>query len=312
MSATQTHRGRRKGVIVPMITPVTESFELDEKSVRRVIDHLIAGGVDGIFVVGTTGESASLPMAMRSRLVELAVQHAAGRAEVYAGISGNCLTESLRAGREYLQAGADALVAHLPFYFALSDDEQLGYFQALLGGIPGPLVVYNIPPTTHMSIPVEVVAKLAGHPNAVALKDSSREEGRIAQLVERLGGHKDFAIFSGYTAKAAEHLRAGADGYVPSTGNLAARLSRRLYDAALAGRKDELDRCQAQMDAIGRAYQAGRTLGGSLAALKALMAEAGLCGPTVLPPLRTLDAHQRKQVVEGLVKEGLSVAELVK
>ncbi len=312
MSANRRRPARREGVIVPMVTPVTSRFELDEPAVRRVVDYFLAGGIGGIFVVGTTGESASLSPDMRSRLVAVTVEQAAGRADVYAGVSGNCLAESVRAGNEYLQAGANALVAHLPFYYPLSDEEQLDYFTALLDAVDGPLVIYNIPITTHMTIPLDVVVKLADHPNAAGIKDSGRDVDRLKDLIKLLGDRQDYPVFVGYTAMAAEALKLGADGYVPSTGNIAPALCSDLYAAAREGRQADLDRCQSLVNAVGRVYQGGRTLGQSLAALKALMSAAGLCGPDVLPPLRTMDEPARRQIVETMEAEGLSLAELVK
>ncbi len=239
MASTNAPKQRR-GVIVPMITPLTESGELDEKAARRVVDHLLAGGVDAIFVIGTTGESASLPAAWRPRLVAATVEQVGGRTGVYAGISSNCLSESLAAGKEYLRMGVDALVVHLPCYFPLSDQEQYHYFKTLLDGLAGPLVIYNIPQTTGMSISLEVVEQLAEHPNAAGLKDSAGDPARLSKLLQLLSGRDKFPVFVGTTALAAEGLKGGAAGYVPSIGNLTPSPCRDLYASAQAGRWDEV------------------------------------------------------------------------
>lgn len=311
MASTNAPKQRR-GVIVPMITPLTESGELDEKAARRVVDHLLAGGVDAIFVIGTTGESASLPAAWRPRLVAATVEQVGGRTGVYAGISSNCLSESLAAGKEYLRMGVDALVVHLPCYFPLSDQEQYHYFKTLLDGLAGPLVIYNIPQTTGMSISLEVVEQLAEHPNAAGLKDSAGDPARLSKLLQLLSGRDKFPVFVGTTALAAEGLKGGAAGYVPSIGNLTPSPCRDLYASAQAGRWDEVKKHQALLDTLGKVCYGGRTIGQSVAALKALMSEAGLCGPTVLPPLQTLDRRQRQELMEGLKNEGLSLAELTR
>ncbi|MGA2265056.1 MAG: dihydrodipicolinate synthase family protein [Phycisphaerae bacterium] len=302
----------RGGVIVPMITPLTDAGKLDEKSLSRVVDHLLAGGVDVIFVLGTTGEAASLSADMRSRLVAGTVEHVGGRIPVYAGISGNCLAESLAAAKEYLARGAEALVAHLPTYFPLNDEEQYRYFKALLDGASGPLILYNIPQTTNMTIPLDVVERLSEHPNAAGLKDSSPDVARTAELLMRMGKREKFPIFMGHTAFAAQGLAQGAAGYVPSTGNLAPTLCRHLYEAARAGEVDRAAKHQAALNTVGRLYQGNRSVGQSIAALKALMSEAKLCGPAVLPPLRTLDPAQRKQLLEGLKAENLTLTALAR
>jgi 4-hydroxy-tetrahydrodipicolinate synthase len=311
MMADKNAAKRQPGVIVPLVTPLTEAGALDEKALRRMADHLVAGGVDAVFVIGTTGESASLPAALRSRLVAVTVEQFGGRVGVYAGISSNCLAESLAAGREYLRMGVDALVAHMPSYFPLSDQEQYDYFQALLDGLAGPLILYNMPHTTHMSIPLEVVERLADHPNVAGLKDSAGDSARLAKLLQLLGGREKFPIFVGTTTLATEGLKEGAEGFVPSIGNLIPAPCRDLYAAARAGKWDEAEKHQALLDTLGRICYGSGTLGQYLAALKALMSEVGLCGPTMLPPLQTVDRRQRQELLEGLKKKGLSLAELV-
>ena len=137
-----------------MVTPVTPGGDLDEPAVWRIVDHMVAGGVHGIFVLGTTGENTSVPAAMRERFVALAVEHVSGRARTCAGISSNCLADSIAAAEVYAPLGVDAVVAHLPTYYALNAEEQFAYFSALADRIDLPLVLYDIPVTTHMAIPV--------------------------------------------------------------------------------------------------------------------------------------------------------------
>lgn len=303
---------RRRALVVPMVTPVTEAGELDDRGLRRVVDHLLAGGADGIFVAGTTGESASLSMEMRSRLVASAVDKVAGRAGVYAGISGNSLPESLAAAREFLAMGVDALVAHLPSYFPLSDQEQYDYFKTLLAKVNGPLIIYNVPQTTNMTMTVDVLERLAEHPNAAGVKDSATDPTHLAELLMRLRGREEFMIFVGNTALASKGLSQGAAGFVPSAGNLAPTLCRHLYEAVKAAEWNRAKRHQAALDALGRIYQGGRSVGQSIAALKALMNEANLCGPSVLPPLQPTDPQQRKQMLESMKTQGLSLAALAR
>jgi dihydrodipicolinate synthase/N-acetylneuraminate lyase len=287
---------RHHGVVVPMITPITSQGDLDEPAVCRVIDYLIEGGVGGIFVLGTTGEAASVPRSMRSRLVAVTVEHAGGRATTYAGIGDNCLAHSVDAAEEYFRLGIDAVVAHLPSYYALSPDEQSGYYAAIVERIPGPLMLYNIPSTTHMSIPIEVVEKLSEHPNVIGLKDSENNVARLETAMEALGGRSDFAVFAGVAALSARALRLGADGTVPSSGNLVPDLCQGLYESGIQGDVASVEEYQRLIDRVTDIYTRNRTLGQSLAALKAAMGALGLCNPDVLPPLRPLDTVQQEAV----------------
>jgi 4-hydroxy-tetrahydrodipicolinate synthase len=292
-------RQRYRGVVVPMVTPVKASGDLDEPAVRRVVDHLLDGGVDGVFVLGTTGEAASVPDDVRSRLVAVALEHVGDRATVYAGIGGNCLSRSVAAAEKYLDLGVDAVVAHLPSYYALQSAEQRAYYLNLAERIPGPLILYNIPITTHMSIDLEVVEELSEHPKIVGIKDSENEPGRLAELIERLGGQPDFALLVGVSALSAWSLGRGVDGIVPSTANLAPGTCSMLYRSALKGDATAAENCQRDVDGLNAAY-ADRPLATSLAALKFAMSLEGLCAPDVLPPLRTLSASEQNEVSSAL------------
>ena len=277
-----------------------------ERQVRRLVDWLVEGGVGGVFVLGTTGEAASLPERARRELARLAIERVAGRCLVYAGIGSNCLEESVAAGREYLALGAHAVVAHLPAYFPLAPAEMVEYYRLLADRLEGPLVIYNMPPTTHMSIPLDALDELSRHPNVVALKDSENDLGRLKNVIAAFRGRPDFAVFIGPSVHAAETLAAGADGVVPSSGNLAPHLWRRLYDHVRAERRSEAAAVQQQLNAIGHVYQAGRSLGQMMAGLKAALEARGLCGPTVLPPLRTLEPAERGRIRDEL--ESLALA----
>jgi dihydrodipicolinate synthase/N-acetylneuraminate lyase len=282
-----SHLSSHHGVIVPMVIPITPDGDLDEPAVRRIVDHMVAGGVHGVFVLGTTGENTSVLAAMRERLVAATVEHAAERARVYAGIGSNCLADSVAAARAYALLGVDAVVAHLPMYYVLNAEEQFAYFSALADRIDLPLVLYNIPPTTHMTISVELVEKLSRHPNVAGIKDSGGDVVHLAALLERLGDARpDFAVLVGASALSAHGLALGADGIVPAQGNLIPVLCRALFDRAVEGDQDGAEVYQQRLDAFAQLFVAGRSLAQSLGALKAMMGALGLCGPDVLPPLQ--------------------------
>lgn len=301
MTAEEKHRG----IVVPMISPVTAEGEVDEKGVRQVIDHLAEGGVAGFMVLGTNGEGPSFSVPQRQRMVEIAVEQAGGRVRVYVGIGGTCVSESIAFGRDALDRGADGLVAHLPPYFPLSPGEMVAFYRHLAERIDGPLFIYNMPPTTHMSIPIESLEELSGHPRILGVKDSENDIDRLKKVIDTFRGRSDFTVFVGPAVLGAEVLAYGADGVVPSSGNLVPQLWRRLYAAAPAGQTEETRELQDKLDRVARAYQRGRTLGQGIAALKASMAAKGLCGPGVLPPLRPLDEEGQKGLREELATLGV-------
>jgi 4-hydroxy-tetrahydrodipicolinate synthase len=286
---------RHSGVIVPLVTPVTPSGQLDEPAAARLVDHLASNGC-GMLVLGTTGEVASLPVPLRRRYVEIAVQTAAKRTPVFACPASNCVNTTLDTANDYLALGVDAVVGILPNYFKLEPAEMLAYFERLAGGIKGPLMLYNMPATTGMSLPFDVIEQLSRHPNITGLKDSEGTAGRREEIAKRFAGRKDFSLFMGIAAHSIPAIKLGFDGLVPSSGNLYPERWHQLYQAARAGDWATAEKLQAGLDALNTVFQRNRTLGQSLAALKAGLGLRHLCGPDMVPPLLPLTAEQQKAV----------------
>lgn len=298
-----THSTRPHGVIVPLVTPVTPAGQLDEPAAARLVDHLAANGC-GMLVLGTTGEVASLPFALRRRYVEIAVRTAAGRTPVFACAASNCVSISIELANDYLALGVDAVVGILPNYFKLEAAEMLAYFERLADGIRGPLMVYNMPATTGMSLPLDVIEILSRRPNVTGLKDSENTAGRREEVAKRFGGRADFALFMGIAAHAVPALQLGFDGLVPSGGNLYPERWAALYQAARAGDWTKATQLQHQLDAIGAVFQRNRTLGQSLAALKAGLGLRQLCSPAMVPPLLPLNPADQEAVRAELIRLG--------
>jgi len=285
------------GVIVPMVTPVSSDRKLDETAVVKIADFLARNGVS-MLVLGTTGESPSVSMDESRRLVKLASETVAGRVKIYAGICGNCVEENIANAKTYIQAGADVIVSILPYYYPLTSEQMFGYFKTLAERINFPMMVYNIPSTTKMSIPVEVVNELSKVKHICGFKDSERDEARMEQCVQLFKDRKKFSYFLGYAAISAKALKLGADGLVPSTGNFAPGMFRAMWESAEAEQWQKVEQLQSETDEIAKIYQSGRTLGNSLQALKVMMSVQGLCQPYALPPLTDLGVAEQKEIIK--------------
>lgn len=283
------------GVVVPMVTPVKENGTLDTQAVERIIAFFAQAGVSPL-LMGTTGEGNSVSQKDGQLFVEAAVKAAQGRITIYAGLTGNCFAEQLAQAEAYTHAGADVIVATLPTYYALTEEQMENYYRTLASSIKGPLMLYNILATTHMSIPVEVIRRLADHPNIVGLKDSERDLERMAQCIEIAKGREDFCYFCGWAAQSAHSLELGGDGIVPSTGNFVPEMFQQLYEAAVKGDMATANRLQDETNEIAKIYQKDRTLGQSLTALKVMMQTKGLCEPWMLMPLTRLSAEEEKVI----------------
>lgn len=283
------------GVVVPMVTPVTASGMIDIPAVERIIESFANNGVAPL-LMGTTGEGNSVSFSQGHILVETAVKAAKGRILIYAGLTGTCVAEQIKAADDYTKAGADVIVATLPSYYALTEEQMYNYYKNLADNIKGPLMLYNIKATTHMSIPVEIIRRLSMHPNIVGLKDSERDLERMEACISISKGREDFAYFCGWAAQSAHSLELGADGIVPSTGNFVPKMFNDLYNAAINGDMDAANMLQEKTNMIAKIYQEGRTLGESLTALKVMMQVDGLCEPHMLPPLTRLNAETEANI----------------
>ena len=289
------NNSKYRGVVVPMVTPVTQDGQLDLGAVKRIVDFFAHSEVSPL-LMGTTGEGNSVSQADGQLFVETAVKAADGRIMIYAGLTGNCFAEQVRQAEMYTALGADVIVATLPTYYALTPEQMYDYCKTLADCITGPLMLYNILATTHMSIPVDVIKRLADHPNIVGLKDSERDLERMAQCIEFAKGRDDFAYFCGWAAQSAHSLELGGNGIVPSTGNFVPEMFQLLFNAAVAGDMETANRLQDETNEIAKIYQKDRTLGQSLTALKVMMQTKGLCEPWMLMPLNRLATDEEQAI----------------
>lgn len=300
MIAGSNHRG----VVVPMITPLKADGSIDEAAVGRLVDRLASQNI-GVFVLGTTGETASIALSERYRVVEAATRAASERVPVYAGIADNCLGQSVASAARYLNLGVDAVVAHLPCYYPLTPEEMFGYYERLHHEIQGNLLVYNIPQTTGMSLPLDVIERLAPLSRIVGLKDSERCMERAEETARRLGGRPDFTLFMGSAVLSLRARRLGFQGLVPSSGNFAPELWRQFMDATVEGNWSIAENLQEILDKLGMVFQGGRSLGQSIAALKAGLHQQEICEPHMLPPLNALSPEEAALIHEQLNELGI-------
>jgi len=287
------------GVVIPAVTPLTADLKLDHKAVERIFNHFHNNGVHP-FILGTTGEGASIPFSMKKEFLQRTGKLKKQRTVLYGAISSNALQESIDLAKYSFDNGFDVVVATLPSYYALSESAMLKYFEQLAERLAGPLMIYNIPSTTHMSIPLAVIDQLSYHSNIVGIKDSERSEERLKQSIELWRDRKDFSHFLGWAAKSADALLMESDGLVPSTGNFEPKLYADLFKAARENDKSKAYELQKLSDRLGNLYQQGRTLGESLWALKVLMKELDLCESNVMPPICPQPQEEEAKLIKGL------------
>jgi len=303
---SQSELGR--GVIVPMITPFTKEGKIDIGATEKIIEYLIAGGT-APFIMGTTGESFSIPEEERSVFVKAMVKIVSGRVKTYAGVSSHCFQTSVEAANHYFEIGVDAVVAHPPSYYPLTNGQLLRYYQSLIDAISGPLILYNNPIITHCSIPISIVDQLSHHERIIGIKDSERDLGRLNESLKLWSGRSDFYHLLGWGAYMSTGLLKGSDGLVPSSGNLVPKMHREMIEAAQSGDTQKLEHLQKRINDILDIYLKNRSLGQSLPALKVMMNALNLCEPYVLSPLEMSGDDEKLQIRKQM--QSLDIQELV-
>jgi len=290
------------GVVVPMITPLNDDLTIDINGVNNIIDLFICSKVSP-FILGTTGEAPSLSSVQKEDLVKAVVERVNGRDLVYVGISSNCISDSIEDAKKYAELGADVMVATLPAYYPMNEEQMYKYFTQLADEIDRPLIIYNMPATVKYSIPLEVIDSLSEHENIVGLKDSERDEERLTKALEYWKDREDFVYLLGWAAQSGYAMLNGADGIVPSTGNYTPEIYKDLLDAALEGNEVLANELQQKTNYLSSLYQKDRILSESIPALKVLMSIQGLCKSNVMPPMYKMDKVEEEEYVDAMKKE---------
>lgn len=278
-----TESAQLTGVVPPLVTPLTPSYDVDTASLARLIEYQLTGGVDGVFVLGTSGEGTFLTDEQRQTVLETTVGVVAGQVPVLAGVIDTATNRVASHISASLKAGVDALVATAPFYAATHPAEIERHFVSLAsqaGGVP--LYAYDIPPRVGTKLPAALVTSLGEQGVIAGVKDSSGQEPSLRELVlqRREKRLDNFAIMTGSEVTVDSALAFGVDGVVPGLGNVDPAGYVRLFKAAAAGdaaaAREEQDRLFRLFDII---HVADRSrMGASSAALGAFKAGLYLLG----------------------------------
>ena len=233
-----------EGIVVPMVTPLTLNAEIDYKSTERLLEHLISGGVHGIFVLGTTGEAQSLSADQKKAFVEFVGGRIAGRTRYIVGVADTSIADSVKLAAVAKAAGAEGVVATPPYYFAPSQSDMVNWFTALADASPLPVYMYNMPSHVKVNIDPATVVKLASHPNIKGLKDSSHNMTYFQTISYLTRDEEDFVLFIGPEEQTAQAVLLGGAGGVNGGANMFPELYVKSYNAAVAGDIETLKKCQ--------------------------------------------------------------------
>jgi len=301
MSADGLSRPLR-GIVPPMVTPLLDPDTLDVEGLERLLQHLIDGGVHGLFVLGTTGEAPSLSYHLRREVIQRVCRHIGHGLPVLVGVTDTSIAESLELARCAADAGAAAVVAAPPYYFPLDQAELFRYMRGLAARLPLPLMLYNMPAVTKLSFEPETVRRLLDEPRIVGLKDSSRQMDYFLTVREVTRARPDWSLLVGFEHMLVETLRAGGDGGVLGGANLSPRLLVELYDVARSGDAARLARVEERLAVHRRIYSLDRGTLASVRGIKCGLALRGICRETMAPPFVGLD-HAHWAQAEAILAE---------
>ncbi|MEF8842435.1 MAG: dihydrodipicolinate synthase family protein [Haloarculaceae archaeon] len=284
---------RLEGTIPPMVTPTDgRDGGVDVSMLESYTEFLVEGGVHGLFPCGSIGEFPSLTREERRTVVET-VADAAGDVPVLAGCGATSVADVVALTEDAAEAGASAAVVVTPYYLGVDQAGLRAFYEAVADRSPLPVVLYNIPQRTGVTLEVETAVALAEHGNVVGVKDSSGGMAGFFRTVEETSD--DFAAIQGLSMLALPSLDSGAAGLISGAANVFPAALSALYEAHRAG---EHDRAVAIANEVANPLVTAYADLPTAPALKHLVALAGHdVGPPVLP-LSPLDADQRRALTD--------------
>ncbi len=296
-----------RGIIPPMVTPLKEWDTLDQDGMVRLIDHILSGGVHGLFLLGTTGEAPSLSHRLRKEIVQRALDQIKDRIPVLVGITDTSFDESINLAEYAAEKGASAVVLAPPYYFPAGQLELLEYLEHLVPRLPLPLFLYNMPTHTKLFFEPETVKAASEIPGVIGLKDSSANMVYFHQLQQIFKDQNDFRLFIGPEELLGETLVLGGHGGVCGGGNLIPELYVELYEKSIEGDFKKMGILHERIMQISTTiYSVGKYKSSYLKGLKCSLALMGICDDFMAEPFHRFRVSERNVIRQYLIDLGLS------
>ena len=287
-----------KGSLVALITPMNQDGSINYEQLHDLIDWHIENGTDGIVAVGTTGESATLPVEEHLAVIEATVKHVNKRVPVIAGTGANNTVEAIALSKAAEQAGADYTLSVVPYYNKPSQEGIYQHFKAIAEATSIPMVIYNVPGRTVVSMSNDTILRLAKIPNIIGVKEASGNIGNNIELINSVP--EGFVVLSGDDPTGLPFMLCGGHGVVTVAANVAPKLFADMCRAALEGDIATARRLNEQLIPIYNTMFCEP----SPAAPKWGLSLLGKCEPHVRLPLVALTEAGQAKVRAALEKSG--------
>lgn len=295
-------QAKLRGIVVALATPLNKNGTVDTGALRALIDYVAEAGATGIFAASSTGEGPLLLDEERQRVIDETVAAADGRLAVLANVSDTSTARALRWVERAAGAGADYVVATLPYYMCHFGLQIEDFYAALAEASALPVLIYNLPVYTKVQIDAAVIGKLAEHPNIVGVKDSSLDWRHFQAVIRVKEKRPDFVVLNGDEQALASSVLMGADGGVLGLANLAPRLCVECFEAAARGDLEQARRLQAELTDLHRVMQIADS---GQAGLKLALKFIGIGHEWVTEPLRPAGEKEAAEVSELLRRHGM-------
>ncbi len=290
-----------------MITPLQDHDAIDVAGLERLIEHILAGGVHGLFILGTSGEAPNLSYRLRRELIGRVCRQVNQRVPVLVGITDTSLVEARLLANHAADAGAEALVSSAPYYFAASQPELVKFVEHLVDGLPLPLFLYNMPQMTKVQFSPETLRRISHLEQIIGLKDSSGDLEYFASLIALKQERPDWSVFVGPEHLLADALRLGGDGGVNGGSVFMPELFVALFEAVTRGDGQRAEQLQMKLLALGPIYSVGRDASAVVRAMKCACSLLGLCEDRLAEPFEAFGKPERKKVQAVLESVGLAI-----
>ena len=283
-----------KGLGVAMVTPFKTNGQIDFESLARIVENLIAGGVDHLCVLGTTAETPTLSASERLEVVKFVIKQVKGRIPMMVGCSSNCTAAVLEQIKDYQLDGIDAILSAVPFYNKPSQEGIYRHFAEIAKASAKPIILNNVPGRAGVNMTAQTTLRIAREfRNVIGIKEAS---GNMEQVKEIIAGAPDgFRVIIGDDSLAMEAIRCGASGVISVIGNAIPKRFGELVHATMQGNYAEAEQIQKQLAPLyGLLFKEGSPCG-----VKALMSDRGQLENVMRLPLVPVSDALTKEILNG-------------
>ena len=289
-----------KGIIPPMITPLKSNDELDIAGVERLIEHIMEGGVHGLFLLGTNGEGPSLSSRLKKEFVKLSCEIVKGRIPVLVGITDSSFSGAMEMAEYSKSVGADSVVVAPPFYFPATEAEMINYVEKLAAATPLPFVLYNMPMHTKINLTIPTILR-ARELGCIGVKDSSGDMANLYMLIDAFKEDPEFAVFAGTELYLPDAVMGGAHGAVAGGANVFPKLFVELYHASLVHDHEKITSLRNQIIWLcNTLYVVSPSAARITISFKTALSIMGICSDEMALPLRKLEGADREKIAAYL------------